>query len=197
MSLKVLLVEDEGAQALALRQALEGLGHQVLAVASEGSQACRLCRELAPELVLMDIGLPGMDGLEAARVMNLERPLPVVLVTGQASRRFQERARQALVYSYLLKPVEAKVLGEAMELAVRNFAQERELKRQVTDLRQELRARKLVERARGLLMDRHRLSAEEAQVRLEREAEVRGLDLPAAAQALLTAGPTPPTARPR
>jgi two-component system, response regulator PdtaR len=150
-----------------------------------------LCRELKPDLVLMDIGLPGMDGLEAARVMNLERPLPVVLVTGHAGRRFQERARQALVYSYLVKPVEAEVLGPAIELAAQTFARERDLERRVTDLRQALNPRKLLERARGLLMDRHRLTEPQAQARLEREAEAWGLDLPGAAQALLDGGQPP------
>lgn len=192
MSLNILLVEDEAAQALALEQALGGLGHRVLARASEGRQACRLCRELEPDLVLMDIGLPGMDGIEAARVMNLERPLPVVLVTAHAGRRFQERARQALVYSYLVKPVEADLLGPAIELAVQNFTKERELERQVTDLRQALQSRKLVERAKGLLMDRHRIGERQAGELLEKQARDQGLDLLQAAQALLAGGPPTP-----
>lgn len=190
MSLNILLVEDEATQALALEQTLKGLGHRVLGLASEGRQACRLRRELQPDLVLMDIGLPGMDGIEAARVMNLENPLPVVLVTAHASRRFQERARLAQVYSYLVKPLEAGVLGPAIELAVQNFARERDLKRQVTDLRAALTTRKLLERARGLLMDRHQITGPEAQARLEEKALNLGLDLPGAAQVLLdTAAP--------
>lgn len=147
-----------------------------------------MCRELESDLVLIALGLPGLDGLVAARVMNLERPVPVVLVTGQAGRRFRERAHQALVHSYLTKPVETAVLGPALALAVQNFTRERELTRQVADLRQELSDRKLVARAKGLLMDRHHLGDQEAQAMLEQEAQSRGVDLPAAAQVLLAAG---------
>jgi len=188
VSLNILLVEDEALQAMALGQALEGLGHRVLGPAHDGRQACRLCRSLEPDLVLMDIGLPDMDGIEAARVMNQERPLPVVLVTAHPDRQFLERARRARVHSYLVKPLEAAVLGPAIELAMQNFSRERELERQVTDLRETLRARKLVEKAKGLLMHQHKLGEEQAMARLEEQAQAQGLDLLEAAQAVLTAG---------
>ncbi|MBI4798026.1 MAG: response regulator [Desulfarculus sp.] len=187
MSLGVLLVEDEAVQALALEQALKDLGHRVLGLAGDGRQACELCRKVRPDLVLMDIGLPGMDGIEAARVINLERPLPVVLITAHADRRFLERARRARVHSYLLKPVEAAVLGPAMELAYHNFTRERELERQVTDLREGLRAHKVLARAQGLLMDRHHINEQQAQQRLQGMAQAQGLELAQAAQAVLTA----------
>ncbi|MBI5523743.1 MAG: response regulator [Desulfarculus sp.] len=187
MSLGVLLVEDEAVQALALEQALRDLGHRVLGLAGDGRQACELCRQLRPDLVLMDIGLPGMDGIEAARVMSLERPLPVVLITAHADRRFLERARRANVHSYLLKPVETAVLGPAMDLAHHNFTRESELRREVTDLRESLHARKVLARAQGLLMDQHHIGEQEALRRLREMAQVRGLELVQAAQEVLGA----------
>lgn len=185
MSLGVLVVEDEAVQALALERALGDLGHKVLGLAGDGRQACELCRRLRPDLVLMDIGLPGMDGIEAARVINLERPLPVVLITAHADRRFLERARRAQIHSYLLKPVETAVLGPALELAHHNFSRERELTRQVSDLRESLHARKVLARARGLLMDRHHIGEQEAQRRLRELAQAQGLDDLQAAQKVL------------
>lgn len=185
VGLKVLLVEDEGAQALALEQTLRDLGHQVVGLAHDGAQACRLRRQLGPDLVLMDICLPGMDGLEAARLMNQEQPLPVVLVTGQGQDQFLERLARARVHGYLLKPVERQALGPCLELAMRLHQEEQGLSRQVVDLREALAQRKTLAKALGRLMDGLGLAEAPALELLERLARSQGLELARVAQQVL------------
>lgn len=185
MSLGILVVEDEAAHALAMEKSLGALGHRVLGLARDGREACQLRRTLSPDLVIMDIRLPLLDGFKAAEIMNRQGPLPVVLVTAHASRAFIDRARMSGVWSYLLKPVETAVLGPAIDLALHNFLRVRELERQVVDLREELRNRKLIERAKGLLMERHRLSEAVALAMLEQEAAAKGVSLVQAAEAVI------------
>ncbi len=188
MSLGILVVEDEAAHALSLQQSLNALGHRVLGLARDGREACRLRRQLVPDLVLMDIRLPILDGLKAAEAMNRQSPLPVVLVTSHADRIFLERARRAGVCSYLLKPVETAVLGPAIDLACQNFRRVRELERQVVDLREELRARKLIERAKGILMERRHIDEATALARLQEAARQRGVSLVSEAELVIAAG---------
>lgn len=185
MSLAILVVEDEAAHALSLQQSLNTLGHRVLGLARDGREACQLRRELKPDLVLMDIRLPVMDGFKAAEIMNRLAPLPVVLVTAHADRSFLDRARLAGVCSYLLKPIDTAVLGPAIDLACQNFLRVRELERQVVDLREELRMRKLIERAKGVLMQRHGLSEAEALAQLEETARQKGVSLAHQAEELI------------
>jgi response regulator NasT len=185
MSLGILVVEDEATHALALEQSLAVLGHRVLGLARDGREACQLRRRLSPDLVIMDIRLPLLDGFKAAEIMNRQGPLPVVLVTAHANRSFVDRARLSGVWSYLLKPVETAVLGPAIELALHNFVRVRELERQVVDLREELRNRKLIERAKGLLMERHRFNEAVALAMLEQEASAKGIGLVQAAEAVI------------
>jgi response regulator NasT len=185
--LKVLVVEDEAPQALFLQRLVESLGHTVTGVAADGQAACRLRESGHPDLVLMDIRLPKMDGLAAARAMNRSRPLPIILVTAYADQGFREQAKEAGVYSYLMKPVERQVLGPAMEIAFESFARERELQRQVVDLRQEIETRKLTARAAGILMDRMHIDEKEARRRLESQAKAQKVSLAEAAHSVITA----------
>jgi|Deesub1362A_J573_1020465.scaffolds.fasta_scaffold03030_5 response regulator NasT len=187
LSLRILVVEDEGAQAQALRLSLERLGHQVVAVCAEGSEACRLRAELQPDLVLMDLGLRGMDGLEAAARMNRASPLPVIIVTALADRRFLAAAREAGVYGYLLKPVEESLLGPAIEAAWQGFQRVRDLEQEVADLRQEIRTRKLVGRAVGIVMERLGMGEKQARRHLEAESRRQGLSLAQVAESVIAA----------
>jgi response regulator NasT len=185
--LKVLVVEDEGPQAMFLRRIVENLGHQVVGTAADGEEACRLREKHQPDLVLMDIRLPKMDGLAAARAMNQAQPLPIILVTAFADQGFRDQAKEAGVYSYLVKPVESQVLGPAMEIAFQSFARERELQRQVVDLRQEIETRKLTSRAAGILMERLSVDEEAARRRLDQQARAKGVTLAEAAQSVIIA----------
>ncbi len=187
LSLRILVVEDEGTRDQALRLCLERLGHQVVAVCAEGGEACRLREELQPDLVLMDLGRRGRDALEAAARMGRSHALPVVIVTALADRRFLSAAREAGVYGYLLKPVEESLLGPAIEAAWQGFRRVRRLERQVADLRREIHTRKLVGRAVGILMERLGLGEEQARRHLEAESRRRGLSLARMAESVITA----------
>ena len=185
LSLRILVVEDEGAQAQALCLGLERLGHQVVAVCAEGGEACRLRAERQPDLVLMDLGLRGMDGLEAAARMNQSSPLPVIIVTALADRRLLAAAREAGVYGYLLKPVEESLLGPAIEAAWQGFQRVRHLQQEVADLRREIHTRKLVGRAVGIVMERLGMDEKQARRHLETESRRRGLSLAQTAEAVI------------
>ena len=186
-ALRVLLVEGRPEPARALIRDLEALEFMVAGVAGDGARACQLCAGLAPDLVLMAIDLPGGDGIQAARALLRQTPLPVVLLTDRADRGLLDRAQRAGVQSYLLKPVEAAVLGPALALAHHNFHRESRLACEVADLREGLRRRKLLERAKGLIMARLRVGEAEAQARLEVLSRDQGNSLHQAAEAVVEA----------
>ncbi len=187
-SLGILVVEDDAVQAAELKKALQGLGHQVVRTACNGQEACQLCLELKPDLVLMDLGLPGMDGLQAAFVINHRQPLPVVLITSRLKTSLVEEASRAGVYTWLLKPVDADLLGRSLELALHNFQRLEHLENQVEELRREIRTRKLVGRASGILMQRLGIDEQGAVQRLHQKARSQGLSLLEVAESVISAG---------
>lgn len=185
MKLSILVVEDEAVQALALGAALKELGHQVAALARDGEEACLLRAQLNPDLVVMDIQLPRLDGLSAAVAMNQSSPLPVILITAVNDHGFVERAADAGVYGFLVKPVDRAALGTSIELAWQGFQRVRALSRQVVELEDALRARKLIERAKGILMDRYKLSEPQAMTRLQQESRRQSLPMADIAQSVV------------
>jgi len=138
--------------------------------AGTGRRAVEMTRTLEPDLVLMDIAMPGLDGISAAREILTIRSVPIVLVTGHAEPEEVERAAGAGVFSYLLKPVTQRNLDAAMQIAQARFAELLVLRKQVRDLTEALEIRKVVEQAKGILMKRLRLSEAEAFRRLQRRA---------------------------
>ncbi len=169
MSPDILLVEDDPALARELEERLLESGYGVVAVAGDGETGCRLRQRLDPELVLMELLLPDMDGIQAAREMNRAAPLPVVLLTRPADRHLLSGARQAGVYSYLIKPVESRVLAPVLELARQNFQRVHGWQRRIGSLRQALERRRRLEKAKGLLMSRLGLDPEQAQAMIQEE----------------------------
>lgn len=185
MNLKVLIVEDQASHALSISRCLSEAGHQVLGVARDGLEACAMRRELDPDLVVMDIFLPKMNGIEAARAMNESEPLPVVLITGQVDPRFLAGAQDAGVYSYLAKPVESAILGPALELAFKNFRRVVKWEKKIIDLRGGLVEHRLLEHAKGILIDRHGISDAQAGQMLEQAADAPGLSMAQTAQKII------------
>lgn len=192
-ALRVLLVEGRPKRVLALTSALEELGFILTGVAGDGQEACRVRALQAPDLVLMASDLPGSDGVQTTRVLMGQGPLPVVLLAERDDRALRDRAQGAGVQSLLLAPLDPAALGPALELAYRNFGRERRLAEEVADLREGLRRRKLLERAKGLLMDQRGLNEAAAQARLEQMARAQGCSPHQAAEALVeTQGPLHP-----
>lgn len=175
LSLNILLAEDEAAHAARLEKALLSLGHVVAGRTCDGQEACQLCQEIKPDLVLMDQDLPKLDGLQAAFVINRNQPLPVVLMASQARPGLVSEAVQAGVCACLFKPVEPDFLADSIEIAFRHFRRMRGLQSQVDGLRLEIKTRKLMGRASGILMQQLGVSEYEAVVRIHEEAKAKGL----------------------
>ena len=165
---RVIIADDESVICMDLREMLNNLGYLVVGEAGDGRSAVNLARELRPDVVLMDIKMPDMDGIEAARILTEERVAPVVLLTAFSQRDLVERAKEAGVVGYLVKPIKEADLSPAIEVALTRFAEFRELEKEVDDLQDQLETRKLVDRAKGILMDRQELSEAEAFRRIQK-----------------------------
>jgi len=151
-SLRLLVAEDEDVARATLVGLIESLGHQVAAGAQDGREAVRLARTTGPDLALLDIRMPHMDGLEAARAISEERMIPIIIVTGHTDEELMEEAAEIGVFSYLLKPVTRERLAAAISTARARFADLELLRGEVGDLTRALEARKVVERAKGIVM---------------------------------------------
>src|SRR5436190_17568151 len=146
-----------------LREMLANLGYQVVGEAPDAANALRLARDLKPDLVIMDIKMtPEMDGISAASVLSEERVAPVLLLTAYSDKEFVERARDAGVMGYVIKPFRENELVPAIEVALARFRELRDLEKELGSTREALDARKVIERAKGVLMDTQGLREAEA-----------------------------------
>lgn len=159
---RVIVADDESLVRADLREALTELGYLVVGEVGDGQSAVSMARELDPDVVVMDIKMPGMDGIEAARALTHERIAPVVLLTAYSQKDLIERAKEAGVVGYLVKPFRENDLAPAIELALARFAEFRALQDEVGNLTEALETRKKVERAKGILMDTQGMTEAEA-----------------------------------
>lgn len=182
---RVLVAEDEALIRLDLVEMLREEGYEVVGEVGDGQEAVRLAEELRPDLVILDIKMPKMDGIEAASKIAGERVAPVVILTAFSQRDLVERAREAGAMSYLVKPFAKRDLVPAVELAASRFSEVQALEAEVADLAERLEARKTIERAKGLLMNNHNMSEPESFRWLQRTAMDRRTTMKAVAQAVL------------
>ncbi|MGD0111184.1 MAG: response regulator [Armatimonadota bacterium] len=161
-SLRVLIADDEEAIRAVLVQLSQALSHQVVGQAHDGQEAVALARTTDPDMILLDIRMPHMDGLEAARAITSEKLVPIIIVTAHADQALMEQAAEVGVFSYLLKPVTLQRLAAAISTARARFFDLQMLRSEVGDLQSALEARKLVERAKGILMRDLRVGEQEA-----------------------------------
>ncbi len=159
---RVIIADDESVIRMDLREMLTNLGYLVVGEVADGRSAVNQARELRPDIVIMDIKMPDMDGIEAARILTEERISPVVLLSAYSQRDLVQRAREAGVVAYLIKPYREEELAPAIEVALARFREFQELQKQVADLQEALETRKLVDRAKGILMDRQGLTEADA-----------------------------------
>ena len=186
-SLRVLIADDESIRLLSLAAQLAALGHQVVAEAAQGDEAVRLAAEHRPDLAILDIKMPVMDGIEAAERITQARPIPIILVTAYSEAQLVERAARANISAYLMKPVAEDDLLPAITLALARFKEFESLRREVADLRDALEARKVVEKAKGILMRRLGLTEEEAFKRLQKQSQDTNRRLAEVAEAIVMA----------
>ena len=190
-ALRVLVVEDEALIRMDLVEMLGEEGYAVAGEATDGEQAVALARELAPDLVIMDVKMPKVDGIAAAGQIVEERIAPVVMLTAFSQRELIERARDAGAMAYLVKPFARHELVPAIELAVSRFAEKRALEDEVATLTDRLETRKVVDRAKGLLMSRQGMSEPDAFRWIQRTAMDRRTTMKAVAEAVVD-GLNPP-----
>ena len=189
IGLRILLAEDEPAVAASLEQQLRALGHQVVAEATTGSEAVSLSVERRPDVIVMDIKMPDCDGIEAARQIAEQYPVPVVFLSGHFDEGLLAGVTAAGGLAYLLKPATSDQLQAALALARSRFLEMQDLREQAVRLEQALEVKKLVARAKGLLMQRQGLSEEEAHRQMQKEASRSNLKLVDLARAILAAEP--------
>jgi two-component system, response regulator PdtaR len=159
---RVVIAEDEAIIRLDLREILEGQGYDVVGESGRGDEAVELVRTLSPDLVILDVKMPGMDGLTAARLIADERLAAILVLTAFSQRELVDEARDAGALAYLVKPFQEKDLVPAIEVALARHAEMVALERSVGDLEARLAARKVVDRAKGRLMDEHGLDEQTA-----------------------------------
>ena len=165
---RILLAEDETISRMDLREMLENLGYAVVGEAGDGRAAVNLARALKPDLVLMDIKMPGVDGIAAAETLAQEHVTPVLLLTAYSDKELIDRAVDAGVMGYLVKPFQEAQLKPAIEVALERWREVRQIEHDLAQTQETLETRKLVERAKGVLMDSQNLKETEAFRRIQR-----------------------------
>ena len=183
--LKVVVVEDDATVRQFLKESLETLGHRIVGEAATGADMVRTVLGDEPDVVVFDIHLPGLNGLDALRQIYQERVVAAVAITADRDQDLVRRALEEHVLAYLVKPVEAHQLGPAMLIARARFEELRDLAEENASLRQTLQNRKIIERAKGVLMKRHRWTEAEAFRRLQRGAMNRRVAMVELAQEVL------------
>ena len=162
MPTRVVIAEDEAIIRLDLKETLEEEGYEVVGETGRGDEAVELVKRLEPDLAILDIKMPGMDGLEAARAITAERGAAVLILTAFSQRDLIEQARDAGALAYLVKPFQKSELIPAVEVALGRFAEMKALAEENSSLAEQLATRKLVDRAKGILMDKHGMAEAEA-----------------------------------
>lgn len=185
--LRVVLAEDEPAVAAAIVEQLRALGHRVVGKAATGEEAVRLAAEQRPDVIVMDIRMPDCDGIEAARRIAESCPAPVVFLTGYFDEELVAGAVASGGLAYLLKPAVSAQLGAALDLAHTRFHEMKDMKDHIARLNRALEARKLVARAKGILMQRCGLTEHEAHRRMQQEASRSNVKLAELANSILAA----------
>jgi response regulator NasT len=188
---RVLIAEDEALIRLDLREMLEEEGYEVCGEAGDGAAAVRQAQALRPDLVILDVKMPVLDGISAAEQIVTERIAPVVILTAFSQRDLVERAREAGAMAYLVKPFQKKDLIPTIEMAVSRFAELVALENEVADLTGRLEARKLIDRAKGVLQADHGLSEPEAFRWIQRTSMDSRRSMRAVAQAVIDGSAVP------
>jgi response regulator NasT len=158
----VVIAEDNATSRKSMKDQLKTLGYEVVGAASNGQDAVEMTKELSPSLAILDIKMPKMNGLEAARAITAIEPLPIIIVTGYSSDELAVDAIEAGVFAYLIKPITKKHLLPAIKLAFARFKEFTRLKYEVKDLKTAIEARKVIEKAKGILMKRCNIDENDA-----------------------------------
>ena len=161
-SLRILVADDESIIRLDLKNILENLGHKVVSEAADGKMAVELARKNELDLAILDIKMPEMDGLDAAKIITDEKICPVLLLTAYSQQDLIDRAKESGVFGYLVKPFKEADLVPAIEIAISRYKEMQALEKEIGSLQDKLETRKLVDRAKGILMGKRGMNEQEA-----------------------------------
>lgn len=184
-SVRIVIAEDEAIIRLDLRESLEDEGYVVVGETGRGDEAVDLVRSLEPDVVILDIKMPGLDGIEAARQVNRDRLAAVLLLTAFSQRDLIQEASEAGALAYLVKPFQRSELVPSIELALARFRELKAVEGEAAELAERLETRKVVDRAKGKLMDNHAMSEGDAYRRLQQQAMEQRSTMKAVAEAVL------------
>nr|WP_044199472.1 response regulator [Oscillochloris trichoides] len=184
---RILIAEDNDLVSLTLEEQLKGLGYDVVGIARNGAEAITLAGRLKPDLIMMDIRMPEMEGTEAAARIRDLMAVPIIMLTAYADKETVRKAEAAGALAYLVKPVNENELPPAINIALARFKELQTLRSQVTELEDSLEARKLIERAKGILMQRLGLNERDAYERLRQRARDKRAKMKDIAQAIIEA----------
>ncbi len=187
MQKRILLAEDETLIRMDLKEELTRLGFLVVGDVGDGVSAVNMARELHPDLVILDINMPEMDGISAAEIISKEKLAPTLLLTAYNNPELIERAKAARVQNYLVKPWNQSELKPAIEISLTRYEDLRQLEEKVDDLEDQLQTRKVVEKAKGILMEKQGLSESEAFRRIQRASMNSRRSMREVAEAILLA----------
>ena len=183
--LKIVIADNESIIRMDLRELLEEAGHEVVGEAIDGYHAVELTRKYQPDLVIMDIKMPDMDGIAASKIISDEKLAPVLLLTAFSQPEIVERAKESGVLAYLVKPVRENNLFPAMEIALSRFQEMQQLEGELDKLKGSLEMRKTLDRAKGILMDAYNLSESEAYRRIQQYSMVKRKSIKEVAEAII------------
>lgn len=183
--LKIVIADNESIIRLDLKEILEEAGHVVVGEASDGVKAIELTRKFHPDLVIMDIKMPEMDGIAAAKIISHEKISPVLLLTAFSQKEIVDKAKDSGVLAYLVKPVKETNLFPAIEIALSRFDEFKQLEQELDDVKNSLEMRKILDRAKGILMDAHGLTEAEAYRRIQQYSMAKRKTIKEIAQAII------------
>lgn len=164
--MRVLIVDDESLIRMDLRDIIESCGHEVVAEGTNGVEALALCKKHKPDIILMDVKMPELDGIEVARQIGFHHEAPVVLLTSYSQQDLIDKARDSGVYGYLIKPVREEQLVPTLEMALGRFKSDAQLREKMAELEQSLEDRKIIQKGTGILMELYSISEVEAYNRI-------------------------------
>lgn len=182
---RIVIADDEALICMDLREMLEEAEHTVVGVGSDGVEALDLVKEKKPDLVILDVKMPRLDGIQTAKMIAHDNAAPVVLLTAFGDEDIIEKAKKSMVFGYVMKPVDERNLFPAIQIAVSQFRQKSEIVDRVKDMEREFAARKIIDRAKGLLMDYYHISEEDAYRRMQQTSMKRGIALSDVAQKIV------------
>ena len=164
--MRVLIVDDESLIRMDLRDIMESCGHEVVAEGTNGVEALALCKKHKPDIILMDVKMPELDGIEAARQIGFHHEAPVVLLTSYSQQDLIDKARDSGVYGYLIKPVREEQLVPTLEMALGRYKSDAQLREKMAELEQSLEDRKMIQKGTGILIELYSISEVEAYNRI-------------------------------